>query len=186
MSNWPLCNICNLPLHIFLPMSYCNLSCATYIFMYEVYYVCHIIFYYCNIVWIVISLCLCETVSFNHVLSVTTHLIITMTYCFHHNIVSIVPYYVCPFLRSLTYWLMFHMSIQKNWNRTKLWKWNQIINEIPPSIIFRMTNWLKLMKHTMWCVFAAISPWFHIAYRLTHWMQICSKNHKWRVFQYHL
>ena len=39
-------------------------------------------------------------------------------------------------------------------------------------------RWLKLMTHTLWCVFAVILPRFCITYRLIHCMQILSKNHK--------
>ena len=69
----------------------CHFSCTACI--YELNYVNHIIFvlmYKCNILCIVISLWLCEIVSFIHVLSITMHLIITMPHCFYCNIILIV------------------------------------------------------------------------------------------------
>ena len=46
----PFCNNLILYMNLIMSMSHCNSNCTTCIFMYEIYYACHSVFYYCNTV----------------------------------------------------------------------------------------------------------------------------------------
>ena len=75
----------------------------------------------------------------------------------------------------------FPSSLNIIWNNITKYGQTQHIQHGQVNILL-----LRLMTHTMQCVFAAILLRFHIACRLTHWMWICSENckHKWKPSVY--